>query len=208
MSVSTCLLDPADRDGSGVLVSFEDVTAQHLDSERLRHNATHDTLTDLPNRAWITDQITGALAGIGAPPLAAVIFIDLDQLKEVNDTLGHHAGDAVIRICAQRFTGVLRTGDTVARIGGDEFLVLIGAPASVDDLEQIATRLHATLADPIRVDNRTVHASASIGIAAITPGQARVAEEILRDADSAMYQAKTSGRGQTRFWSADSDLAI
>ncbi|WP_236737469.1 diguanylate cyclase domain-containing protein [Mycolicibacterium llatzerense] len=208
LSVSTCLLDPADREGSGVLVSFEDVTAQHLDSERLRHNATHDTLTDLPNRAWITDQITGALAGIGAPPLAAVIFIDLDQLKEVNDTLGHHAGDAVIRICAQRFTGVLRTGDTVARIGGDEFLVLIGAPASVDDLEQIATRLHATLADPIRVDNRTVHASASIGIAAITPGQARVAEEILRDADSAMYQAKTSGRGQTRFWSADSDLAI
>jgi diguanylate cyclase (GGDEF)-like protein/PAS domain S-box-containing protein len=208
LSVSTCLLDPEDREGSGVLVSFEDVTAQHLDSERLRHNATHDTLTDLPNRAWITDQITGALAGIGAPPLAAVIFVDLDQLKEVNDTLGHHAGDAVIRICAQRFTKVLRTGDTVARIGGDEFLVLIRAPASVDDLKQIATRLHGTLADPIRVDSRTVHASASIGIAAIAPGETRVADEILRDADSAMYQAKTSGRGQTRFWSAENDLAV
>lgn len=208
LSVSTCLLDPEDRKGSGVLVSFEDVTAQHLDSERLRHDATHDTLTDLPNRAWITDQITGALAGIGAPPLAAVIFIDLDQLKEVNDTLGHHAGDAVIRICAQRFTKVLRTGDTVARIGGDEFLVLIGAPASVDDLEQIANRLHATLADPIRVDSRTVHASASIGIAATAPGETRVADDILRDADSAMYQAKTSGRGQTRFWTAENDVAV
>lgn len=208
LSVSTCLLDPADREGSGVLVSFEDVTAEHLASERLRHDATHDTLTDLPNRAWITDQITGALAGIGAPPLAAVIFIDLDQLKEVNDTLGHHAGDAVIRICAQRFTEVLRARDTIARIGGDEFLVLIGAPASVDDLEQIAMRLHATLADPIRVDNRIVHASASIGIAATAPGDTRVVDEILRDADRAMYRAKTSGRGQTRFWTAENDLAV
>lgn len=208
LSVSTCLLDPEDREGSGVLVSIEDVTAQHLASERLRHDATHDTLTDLPNRAWITDQITAALAGIGAPPLAAVIFIDLDQLKEVNDTLGHHAGDAVIRICAQRFTEVLRTGDTVARIGGDEFLILIGAPATVEDLEQIANRLHATLADPIRVDSRTVYASASIGIAATAPGETRVADEILRHADSAMYQAKTSGRGQTRFWTAENDLAV
>ncbi|TLH48583.1 diguanylate cyclase domain-containing protein [Mycolicibacterium aubagnense] len=208
LSVSTCLLDPADREGSGVLLSFEDVTAQHLASERLRHDATHDTLTDLPNRAWITDQITGALAGVGEQPLAAVIFIDLDQLKEVNDTLGHHAGDAVIRICARRFTGVLRARDTVARIGGDEFLILIGAPASVEDLEQIANRLHATLADPIRVDNRLVHASASIGIAATAPGETRAADEILRHADSAMYQAKTSGRGQTRFWTAENDLAV
>lgn len=208
LSVSTCLLDPEDREGSAVLLSFEDVTAAHLASERLRHDATHDTLTDLPNRAWITDQITGAVAGIGAPPLAAVIFIDLDQLKEVNDTLGHHAGDAVIRICAERFTGVLRVGDTVARMGGDEFVILIGAPATVDDLEHIALRLHATLADPIRVDSHTVHASASIGIAVTQPGEARLADDILRDADSAMYHAKASGRGQTRFWTPDADLAM
>ena len=207
LSVTTCLLDPDDREGSGILVSFEDVTAQHLASERLRHNATHDTLTDLPNRASITDQITGALAGIGSPPLAAVIFIDLDQLKEVNDTLGHHVGDAVIRICAERFTGVLRAQDTVARIGGDEFVVLIAAPATVDDLEHIARRLHATLADPIRVESRVVHASASIGVAVTGSSETRVAAEILRHADLAMYQAKTSGRGQTRFWQPAADLS-
>ena len=207
LSVTTCLLDPDDREGSGILVSFEDVTAQHLASERLRHNATHDTLTDLPNRASIIDQITGAMAGIGAPPLAAVIYIDLDQLKEVNDTLGHHAGDAVIRICAERFTGVLRARDTVARIGGDEFVILIAAPATVDDLEHIARRLHATLADPIRIESRIIHASASIGVAVTAADETRGATEVLRRADIAMYQAKTSGRGQTRFWQPAADLS-
>ena len=136
-----------------------------------------------------------------------MIFIDLDQLKEVNDTLGHHVGDAVIRICAERFTGVLRAQDTVARIGGDEFVVLIAAPATVDDLEQIARRLHATLADPIRVESRVVHASASIGVAVTGSSETRVAAEILRHADLAMYQAKTSGRGQTRFWQPAADLS-
>jgi diguanylate cyclase (GGDEF)-like protein/PAS domain S-box-containing protein len=209
LSVSTCRLAPADRSDSGVLVTFADVTAEHLAAERLRYDATHDTLTALPNRACITDQITRALAGIGAAPLAAVIFVDLDQLKSVNDTFGHHAGDAVIRICAERFTEVLRAGDTVARIGGDEFVLLIGAPATVDDLEHIARRLHAALAVPIRIDDRTVvgSASASIGIAVTITGETRAATEILKHADIAMYEAKTSGRGQTRFW-AHEDLAV
>lgn len=207
LSVSTCLLDPDDHGGSAVLVSFADATDAHLASERLRYDATHDTLTGLPNRASITDRITRALGGIGVPPLAAVIFIDLDQLKEVNDTLGHHAGDAVIRLCAERFSNVLGEGDTVARIGGDEFLVLVGAPAAVDKLHRIAQRLHDALAEPICVDGHRVRASASVGVTVIEPDETRVAAEILKHADVAMYDAKTSGPGQTRFWTPAADLS-
>lgn len=164
-------------------------------TDQLRHQALHDGLTGLPNRVLILDRITGALARCRRRDAAiALLFLDLDGFKAVNDTLGHTAGDQLLRGAAARLTDVLRTSDTVGRFGGDEFVVLVeGDPLDVD---RVAERIRQALAEPFHLGSDggvTARIGVSIGIAT---GQRTTADELLRDADLALYEAKGSGKNR------------
>jgi diguanylate cyclase (GGDEF)-like protein/PAS domain S-box-containing protein len=188
------LLDPADPEQSSVLISFTDIT-QHRDAyQRLVHQATHDELTGLPNRAHVLREATDALKARRGHTLAAVMFIDLDDFKTINDTLGHHVGDRVLKVVAERLRGAVRPADTVARIGGDEFVALLAGPLDRHDLDHVAERIHAVLTEAIVVGGAAQQIGASIGIVEIQPGELREADEILHDADRAMYRAKPYSR--------------
>lgn len=176
----------------------DEITNQRAASERLAHQATHDALTGLPNRAYVLARISDALTLDGPNALSAVLFIDLDKLKVINDSLGHEAGDKVIQIAAQRLRHAVRPDDVIARLGGDEFVALLIGPITPVALDQLSERLHATLAEPIHIaDDNTLRTSASIGIAAVAQHDQRDAAAILHDADLAMYEAKTTGRGKS-----------
>ncbi len=161
----------------------------------LRHQAMHDSLTDLPNRALILDRAEHALARArrdGTP--VALLYVDLDGFKDVNDANGHGVGDCLIQAVAERFTGTLRDADTVGRLGGDEFVVLLEGDAA-DHPEQVADRLLATCREPVAVPSlpgTALTVGASIGIAT---GVREDAGELLRDADIALYRAKETGKG-------------
>ena len=199
LSVTWSLLDPDDPDGSSVLVSFADVTRQHTRYQRLVHQATHDHVTGLPNRVHILDLVTDGLEAADHR-LGAVLFLDLDKFKRVNDALGHHAGDAVLRIAAQRLREALRPDDVVGRVGGDEFVALLAGPIEPVEADAVAGRLHGALGKPIVVgcDSDGIPdvscISASIGVVAVRPGEQRTAAQILHEADLAMYRVKARGR--------------
>ena len=132
--------------------------------------------------------------------MAAVLFIDLDNLKTINDSLGHDAGDDVLRSAAQRLRRAVRSDDVVARLGGDEFIALLIGQIARPDLDALADRLHATLSEPVVIEGVTLRIGASIGIVVIENNDPRGAAEILRDADIAMYAAKTTGRGKSHYF--------
>ncbi len=170
---------------------IEDITGAKEAEAKLIHQADHDALTGLPNRKAFAERVTAALDA-GAP--TALLFVDLDRFKLVNDTLGHTAGDELLIAVAQRLQSALREGDVVARIGGDEFVVL-AAVATLAEAEHVADRLQAALASPFRVSGRSLFLSASIGIA-VPGGPTPSADDTLRAADLAMYRAKTSGKAR------------
>jgi diguanylate cyclase (GGDEF)-like protein/PAS domain S-box-containing protein len=210
VSVNWSPLDPTDPVRSSVLISFVDVTESHNTHQRLEHQAAHDQLTGLPNRARVIALINNAVKA-EQNPLGAVLFIDCDNFKEINDALGHYAGDTVLQIAAQRLDQALRPDDVVGRVGGDEFVALLAAPLEAFEVDNLAKQLHAALAEPIAVDHdsdstatRYVWISASIGLVTMQSGEQRGAEEILRDADLAMYQAKRIGRATSRY----EDIAV
>jgi diguanylate cyclase (GGDEF)-like protein/PAS domain S-box-containing protein len=200
LSASYRLLNPDDPQHSAVLISLTDITAQRTASERLAYEATHDSLTGLPNRAHVVTRVTEALESGGHHVLAAVLFIDLDNLKTVNDSLGHDVGDDVLRSAAQRLRRAVRSDDVVARFGGDEFVALLIGQIARPDLDALAERFHATLSEPVVIDNVTLRIGASIGIVVIENNDPRGAAQILRDADIAMYEAKTTGRGKSHYF--------
>ena len=200
LSSSCRPLNPDDPDHSAVLISFIDITAQRLASERLVYEATHDSLTGLPNRAHIVSRLSAALHAGDRDAVAAVLFVDLDNLKTVNDSLGHDAGDDLIRIAAQRLRQCVRAGDVVARLGGDEFVALLCGPIGDTGLGGLADQIHAVLRQPAVIAGMSVRIGASIGVALIEENDQRGADEVLRDADLAMYQAKTDGRGRTHYF--------
>ena len=188
-----------------------DITERKEAEERLAHLAYHDPLTGLPNRAMFNEHLSFVLAraartGAGA----AVLFIDLDDFKLVNDSFGHSAGDELLRQVAERLEAVTRAGDLVARQGGDEFLVLIcdfeGHRADPEWMrtacEQIAAKVQSALRQPFEVAGTEIHASASIGIS-IYPVDATDAEAMLKHGDIAMYKVKEAGRGGFRMYTAD-----
>ena len=173
-----------------------DVTAQREAARALSHSATHDALTGLPNRTLFRDRLEVALAqaergGRGV----AVLFCDVDRFKMINDSLGHAAGDLLLRTAAQRLTEVVRGGDTVARLGGDEFALLCNRVADVEEARSVGERVCAVLREPILVGGRMITSTMSVGVAMCTPGDTD-AEGFLQDADVAMYQAKDAGRDQ------------
>lgn len=194
LSISCRLLNPADALRSDMLISFTDITDQHNEHVLLTHRAHHDALTGLPNRIHVEARVTQALSAENQD-LTAVMFIDLDNMKSINDELGHQAGDAVIKAVAHRLRTALRSEDFVARLGGDEFVVLVYGCADRDALDQLSARLHAELSTPLAVSGSHCVVSASIGVTTIAEGDTREAAQILHDADTAMYAAKVLRQG-------------
>ena len=178
-----------------LLCISEDITERKQAEEKLQHNAFHDDLTDLPNRALFMNRLEHALQRSKRRDdyLFAVLFLDLDRFKVVNDSLGHLAGDRLLVKIARKLQQCLRPADTVARLGGDEFAILLDDINSVKEASAIAERLQQSLKLPIELENQEVFTTVSIGIALSSVGYDR-AEELLRDADIAMYRAKDAGR--------------
>jgi diguanylate cyclase (GGDEF)-like protein len=166
-----------------------DVSEQKLAAERLAHQAYHDALTGLPNRLLFTDRLKQALALARRKRTGvAVFYLDLDEFKRVNDTLGHTTGDRLLQQVAGRLVGSLRLADTVARTGGDEFLVML-PEADADDAVRVVRKISTALERPFDVGGNTLHVTASVGIS-IFPNDGSDAETLLRNADNAMYRAK------------------
>jgi diguanylate cyclase (GGDEF)-like protein/PAS domain S-box-containing protein len=181
---------------AGIVLNSRDVTERHRLSEQLRRRAFRDSLTGLANRAKFEERLEHVLAGEDAA--LAVLFIDMDNFKTVNDSLGHSAGDEVLGEIADRLQSCTRMGDTVARMGGDEFgVLLVGNDASIR-APRIAERILRELSAPLELRSRPIALSASIGIA--SGHQAQTAQEILRDSDLALYAAKRAGKGQAELY--------
>ena len=189
LSASCRLLDEAESGKPAVLASFTDVTEQRDTQIRLNHQAHHDSLTGLPNRAYAEARASDALRA-EPPTLAAVMFIDLDYVKSINDEHGHHAGDTVITHAAHRLRAALRSEDVIARHGGDEFVALLFGHTDRGALDRLTDRMHAALADPLDVAGIPCRLTASIGVTEVRPNDPRDASQLLRDADAAMYKAK------------------
>ena len=185
------------HDDAGTLVGrilcVQDITVRkHLEAQ-LHRAALHDPLTDLPNRRLLLDRLEHALAMTSrVEGTVAVLFIDLDGFKDVNDSYGHQIGDQLLIRCADRFLGCLRDADTLARLGGDEFVILLEGVKDPHEAPTIARRLLDAVGQPFKLDHATVRISASIGIAV---GTSCTPRSLLHAADSAMYEAKGMGAG-------------
>ncbi|WP_460393056.1 sensor domain-containing protein [Actinophytocola sediminis] len=202
LSVSCRALNPDDEPPVDVVVSMTDITERRMIDGRREYEATHDALTGLFNRTVAIARLSRATRA-GHAGMTAVLFIDLDKFKVINDSLGHGVGDKVLQTLGARLRGTTREDDIVGRLGGDEFVVIthgIDGPAAATGLaEHIRTELNR----PVAVDGRNLHIDASVGIVIAEPGDTREGEDLLRDADLAMYEAKTRGRGRYAFFDVD-----
>ena len=193
---------------SGEVLGLEgfitDITDLKWAEEQLRYDAFHDKLTSLPNRALFMDRLGCCVKRVKRHPedMFAVLFLDLDRFKVVNDSLGHVVGDQLLVEVAKRLQTCLRTGDTVARLGGDEFTVLLDGINDLSDVMQVSARIHQALQLPFNLNGREVLTSASIGITMSTIDYDQP-EDLLRDADIAMYRAKAQGKGRSKVFTAD-----
>ncbi|MCF2949282.1 EAL domain-containing protein [Paraglaciecola aquimarina] len=175
----------------------DQIEERKLAQRQLEYDAQHDALTGLANRVLFNSRLELALANKGryASNNFAVIFIDLDRFKQINDSLGHLAGDSFLKEVANRINSCIRAHDLLARLGGDEFVVLFDNFESPTDIEEISARIISSIAQPFNIENKDMYSGASIGITYLENGYQK-ADEVLRDADAAMYQAKALGRGR------------
>jgi diguanylate cyclase (GGDEF)-like protein/PAS domain S-box-containing protein len=189
----------AENEGVRYVSVFSDVTEAWRKNERIRHLAFHDHLTDLPNRPVLMDRLTGEIAAAEREAQClAVMFIDLDEFKAVNDRLGHHAGDAVLEQVARKLQGLTRSTDVVARVGGDEFVTLLLNTRNEGPAARMAQFMIEAINEPVPIDAEVAHVGVSIGIA-MYPEHGRTAVDLIRAADAAMYEAKAAGKNTYRF---------
>ncbi len=186
----------------GVFVFYENISQRKMFEEQLKHQAYHDALTGIPNRLLFSERLDYALSKQGTCPddYFSVMLIDLDRFKSVNDTMGHQAGDELLKAVSARIRDCLRTNDTLARLGGDEFAVLLPQTHDQKTVTRIASRIRDAVEAPFSIQNRDIHISASIGIVMDTSPY-EDAGQLIRDADLAMYHAKDSGKAQFKVFS-------
>ncbi|MEO8717929.1 MAG: diguanylate cyclase [Burkholderiales bacterium] len=190
----------ADGSVAGLIGTITDITEQRRVEEQVRHMANHDALTQLPNRLLLQDRVGQAIAKAKRnDEVLALLFIDLDRFKSINDSLGHSVGDRLLQAVAKRLLGCTRAADTVSRIGGDEFVVLLGDLDRPETARHVAQKVLEALSAPLDQDGNALQVTPSIGIATF-PGDGGDVETLLRNADTAMYHAKREGRNNCQFF--------
>ncbi len=182
------------------LIVVRDITARKAAQAHIEFLALHDALTQLPNRAYLMERLDGVLAlARRKQRQAAVLFLDLDKFKNVNDSLGHHVGDGLLREVAGRIVATVRDSDVVARLGGDEFIIVLSDISSSDDAAAVAAKLIEAISAEYQLDRHRVNVSPSIGIS-VFPVDGATTDQLVRHADAAMYHAKESGRANYQFF--------
>jgi len=200
--IEDCISPIDDREGrpTGAVIVFRDVSAARAMSKQISHAAQHDFLTGLPNRMLLNDRITQAIAlAARHTRKVALVFLDLDGFKHINDSLGHPIGDRLLQSIAARLADCVRASDTVSRQGGDEFVVLLSEIKQLEDPAMSVRRMLQVLAQPHYLDNHELHVTASIGVS-VYPDDGHDAETLIKNADTAMYQAKENGRQSYQFF--------
>ena len=191
----------------GWAATYEDVTERRAAEEKVVFMARHDALTRLPNRTLFVERMQQALLGLDRGCAFAVLCLDLDRFKEVNDTLGHAVGDILLRTVSERLQSCVRATDTVSRVGGDEFTIIQIAPQSTSEIEALARRIIEVASEPYDLEGRRATIGVSIGIS-IGGADGITADVLLRNADMALYRAKEDGRGGWRFFEPEMDATI
>lgn len=191
-------------DSGGIVLLVEDITERKIAEAKISHMARFDALTGLPNRMVLHERMSEALAERGPRQFSALHFIDLDQFKQVNDTLGHSRGDLLLQAVAERLRSIVRKTDVVSRFGGDEFVVLQSPIESSEEAGELAKRILGALSGTYQIDGHEVVISASIGIA-LSPMDGTEVDQVLRNADMALYRAKAESRGAWRFFEPEMD---
>jgi diguanylate cyclase (GGDEF)-like protein/PAS domain S-box-containing protein len=185
--------------GGGWLATHEDVTERQRSEDRIAHMARHDALTDLPNRMLLLEQLNHEIKRVKRGECLAVLCLDLDQFKSVNDALGHHIGDELLKLVGERLRGCTRELDVVARMGGDEFAIIMTQMEQAADAATLSKRIRDSVIKPYQVEGHQIVTDISIGIS-VAPMDAVESAELLRNADMALYDAKSDGRGTFRFF--------
>jgi diguanylate cyclase (GGDEF)-like protein len=193
--------------GGGWVVTHEDITERRRAEKQIAHMAHHDPLTDLPNRVLLRDRMAQALSGIARGERLAVLYLDLDHFKGVNDSLGHQLGDELLQAVADRLRDCVRPADTVARIGGDEFAIIQTGVAQINDTAELARTVGEAVRAPYELSGHVVACDSSIGVA-MAPNDGVEPEDLLKNADMALYRAKSDGRGTYRFFEPEMDARM
>jgi diguanylate cyclase (GGDEF)-like protein/PAS domain S-box-containing protein len=191
----------------GTVTTHHDITEQRRSEAKIAHMALHDTLTGLPNRVLLNDRLEDALRRVKRGEIVATLLLDLDHFKTVNDTLGHPAGDKLLKAVSDRLCSVVRETDTIARMGGDEFAIVQTAIAQPADATALAYRIIDSISAPYVIEGHQVVIGTSVGIA-IGPSDGTSPDQLMRNADLALYRAKDDGRGTYRFFEHDMDAQM
>ena len=191
----------------GWVSTHEDTTELQRIQARLAHMAHHDELTNLPNRTFLRERVENALTARGRNRSFAIMCLDLDRFKNVNDTIGHPMGDKLLQAVAERLRGCVRRSDTIARLGGDEFAILQVSADQPKAAIATAERICEVLSEPFDLDNHQVVIGASVGIA-VAPSDGCDPDQLIKNADMALYRAKNDGRGIYRFFEAEMDARM
>jgi diguanylate cyclase (GGDEF)-like protein len=194
---------PGESEVSSVLISFTDISAVKEAQQRLLFSANHDALTGLPNRSCLAERLASSLPRFRRNDLrAAILFLDLDRFKNVNDTIGHEAGDRLLQTVAVRLASCIREADMLARLGGDEFVILVENFDNASYLATLAERIVQVISEPFHLEGNDYYLGVSIGVS-IFPDDGDDGPTLLRSADSAMYYAKERGRNQHQFYTSE-----
>jgi len=193
--------------GGGWIATHEDITDRQRAEERIVHMARHDALTDLPNRTMLRERLDHELKRVKRGECLAVLCLDLDHFKSVNDTLGHPIGDELLKVVAERLRRCTREPDTIARLGGDEFAIIMTGMERPTDAVALAKRIRESITKPYHIDGHQILADISIGVS-LAPMDASEPDQLLKNADMALYGAKGDGRGTYRFFEPEMDAKM